>query len=355
MTLTRDQLDAHSAEIDLWWKNPDAKVYYRNKDGDWKHAQYPSWLSGGTYRVILPEYQDLWQAWLDDELEDYALGSWTRWDRNAAPPKFTRPPSNYRRKPKPEPKPHHHQWLRDLAKKNPDAKIYYFRKIDDTWQEVTDCCLWDPHLEYRVILPEYREAWEAYIDGELEYCGLRGTWGSWDGGGLILGPPNFTSPAVKYRRKPKPEPHAHQRLIDIAEKNPDAKIYYLRKSDETWDDVTTCCIWDERHEYQVVRPEYQDAWEAYIDGELEIKAECDGLWFDWALTSHPAFSFDPSNYRRKPKPETIAVRLDLLQEVVDQMTLAFDSIKVCRGDEWPTLETLKEEIHKATENPSEEN
>ena len=93
----------HADEIKKWADNKDAVVWFF--DGEWRAATaYPQWYEKYDYKTILPEYAELWQAFLDGELQvgDPDLNGvvWVDWCEQ--PPAFDLPPECYRRKPKPK-------------------------------------------------------------------------------------------------------------------------------------------------------------------------------------------------------------------------------------------------------------
>ena len=56
---------------------------------------------------------------------------------------------------------------------------------------------WSPEVQYKTILPEYAEAWRAWLDGELEVLGYKDEWA------LFAKLPSFANSPEYYRRKPK--------------------------------------------------------------------------------------------------------------------------------------------------------
>lgn len=56
---------------------------------------------------------------------------------------------------------------------------------------------WSPEVQYKTILPEYAEAWQAWLDGELEVLSHKDEWV------LFAKLPSFSNPPEFYRRKPK--------------------------------------------------------------------------------------------------------------------------------------------------------
>jgi hypothetical protein len=95
----------------------------------------------------------------------------------------------------------------DLIKKwadNDDSHIWYYNKYTEEWEKCP-LPIWEKTVQYAVILKEYAEAWQAWMDGELQVVTVEGKWTEWPG----LRPPSFDAPASNYRRKPaepKPEP-----------------------------------------------------------------------------------------------------------------------------------------------------
>ena len=65
------------------------------------------------------------------------------------------------------------------------------------WLPVAGAPEWFPENEYKTILPEYAEAWQAWLDGELEVLGYKDEWV------LFAKLPSFANSPEYYRRKPK--------------------------------------------------------------------------------------------------------------------------------------------------------
>ena len=60
--------------------------------------------------------------------------------------------------------------------------------------------------------------------------------------------------------------------------------------------------WNSGIQYAVIPAAYADAWQAYLDGELQY---LDRDWEDWCMETVPRFSGGTQFYRRKPaEPET---------------------------------------------------
>ena len=80
--------------------------------------------------------------------------------------------------------------------------VVFCRSFDPTgeseWIPVPDPH-WSPEVQYKTILPEYADAWQAWLDGELQVKGLS----KWFTYGLCV--PDFGLEPEKYRRKPKEE------------------------------------------------------------------------------------------------------------------------------------------------------
>ena len=93
-------------------------------------------------------------------------------------------------------------------------------------------------------------------------------------------------------------PHAD--LIKLWADNADAVVWQLNGfGSNEWVAIAPPYYWCSST-YAVILPEYAEAWQAYLDGALQIQAE--GAWCDWSPTMyhHPAFTDHPGNYRRKP-------------------------------------------------------
>lgn len=86
-----------------------------------------------------------------------------------------------------------------LWAKNVDAEAWFFHDDKRGWESIAFPS-WYPEETYKVILPQYKEAWLAYLDGELQYL----TPGSLEWKDYVSSEvPKFTNPDSYYRRKPK--------------------------------------------------------------------------------------------------------------------------------------------------------
>lgn len=81
---------------------------------------------------------------------------------------------------------------------NPDAEVY-IKTPFSSWTKATRVH-WLADYEYKVIKPEYRGAWDAWLDDELEVESVEDNWVPIR---LCDGPPMLILPPDKYRRKPK--------------------------------------------------------------------------------------------------------------------------------------------------------
>ena len=118
----------HANKIIKWAENKDAVVWCKGVNG-WGRNDKPMWNPVVEYVVVLPEYEDVWQAWLDGELQ-WRISSdmkWLDWsDRyhEADEPSMSLPPENYRRKSEP--------LVRYcLVNKKHDAVIRWFTSYED--------------------------------------------------------------------------------------------------------------------------------------------------------------------------------------------------------------------------------
>ena len=68
-------------------------------------------------------------------------------------------------------------------------------------------------------------------------------------------------------------------------------------------------LWLEENDYKTILPEYAEAWQAFLDGELQVIMHHDDDWVDWR-EQPPVFDMSSSHYRRKPKPEEYWLNLD---------------------------------------------
>ena len=67
--------------------------------------------------------------------------------------------------------------------------------------------------------------------------------------------------------------------------------------------------WLEKNEYKTILPEYAEAWQAFLDGQLQVIIHSTDDWVDWRWLS-PAFDLPSTHYRRKPKSREYWLNLD---------------------------------------------
>lgn len=94
---------AHAVNVRRYLDHPEAEVYYY-AGYTWEETE-PDWVEGVVYRVIPPGYKELWEAYLDNELEIKNSGGWGAWPLDKDPedaPHFDREEGHYRRKPESE-------------------------------------------------------------------------------------------------------------------------------------------------------------------------------------------------------------------------------------------------------------
>lgn len=93
----------HADWIRLWLENEDSEVWFKSKSGKWYPIKHPTW-EDDEYRVILPEFKEAWQAYMDGELQvrhHHFQHQHEWWEYHEGdPPLFDMLPSNYRRRPK---------------------------------------------------------------------------------------------------------------------------------------------------------------------------------------------------------------------------------------------------------------
>ena len=87
--------------------------------------------------------------------------------------------------------------------------------------------------------------------------------------------------------------------------NKDAVVWYVNYG---WRVVEGYPQWLEEYDYKTILPEYAEAWQAFLDDELQV-TEHYGDWEDWSAQS-PAFDLPPEKYRRRPKPKEYWLNLD---------------------------------------------
>ena len=95
----------HADQMIKLANNSDAVVWCKSrKKGEWvklKGIGSASWNPENDYRTILPEFADMWQAFLDDELECRCNPEveWQKWVLKQAPVEFDSHIASFRRTP----------------------------------------------------------------------------------------------------------------------------------------------------------------------------------------------------------------------------------------------------------------
>ena len=92
----------------------------------------------------------------------------------------------------------------------------------------------------------------------------------------------------------------------------DAVVFY-RFGGGKWSSTSGGLSWLHSLEYKTILPEYAEAWQAWLDGELQIRDETG--WFAWFAVDDddvPGFDLDPEEYRRIPKESEV---IDTVYEV----------------------------------------
>ena len=87
---------------------------------------------------------------------------------------------------------------------NSDAVVWCKSRKKGEWVKLKGIgsASWNPENEYRTILPEFADMWQAFLDGELEFRPTHECeWEKW----TITRGPNFNSPIENYRRTPSGE------------------------------------------------------------------------------------------------------------------------------------------------------
>ncbi len=84
--------------------------------------------------------------------------------------------------------------------------------------------------------------------------------------------------------------------------NPSWLVYFrfAGSRPEIWQLCETEPEWFSFNEYTLVPPEYQEAFEAYRDGELQLSFDLGKHWTDWLCSYPPCWGVRPSDFRRKP-------------------------------------------------------
>jgi len=181
----------------------------------------------------------------------------------------------------------HHEQIKLWA--SSEHSEVFVKTSFSSWFSVTTPS-WSENYEYKTILPKFRDAWQAYLDGELQYKSCK-EWKDW----TSENPPNFIANPSFYRRKPHQHPHAD--LIKRWAENTNCTVWF--KTGSLWIHVSRSPKWNENSVYVVIEPEYQDAWKAYLDGKLQFM-DSSNKFKDWVEESHPRFDLEPQKYRRKP-------------------------------------------------------
>jgi len=92
----------------------------------------------------------------------------------------------------------------------------------------------------------------------------------------------------------------HSNLIIQWAKDADCAVYCRCVGVNNWKLIEGDISWLEYAVYAVVPKGYQFAWDAFVEGNLQIKSGSD--WNDWDLNSPPVFDSPASEYRRVPEP-----------------------------------------------------
>ena len=111
---------------------------------------------------------------------------------------------------------------------NKDSVVW--RNMGMFWAAILPEPRWLPGCEYKTILPEYADAWHAWLDGELQIFNDR-RWRDFS----CKTPPFFGEPPEKYRRKPKEEKEQLEQPADACKEEmerPDVDLTDLRKENE---------------------------------------------------------------------------------------------------------------------------
>ena len=77
-------------------------------------------------------------------------------------------------------------------------------------------------------------------------------------------------------------------------------------------------LWFPTLQYKTILPEYAEAWQAWLDGELQIRDETG--WFAWFAVDDddvPGFDLDPEEYRRIPKEPECNAEAEQLTELAE--------------------------------------
>lgn len=240
-------------------------------EAGWRQYDNPSWGEHLTYKLVEPEYKDLWQAYLDGVLEIDGFDGWQKWV--AGVPRFNDPPSNYRRAGA-------HANERALAEANPNAEVWVKRAGCD-WQR-TILPVWHTNSQYKVVLPEYKVLWLLYLRGELQEL-KQGAWHT------VEGVPALDRPLDRYR------PKHHADKYKLARNRTDASVWVCGEEKFKIWEVTDEPKWRKDLIYRVILPEHKDLWQAYLDGTLLFRGGCG--WGLWSGERAPQFNASADRYK----------------------------------------------------------
>jgi len=98
----------------------------------------------------------------------------------------------------------------------------------------------------------------------------------------------------------------HRDEVERLLRHPDSKTYMYLEQKDTWV-LWRNPTWSKNEKYKAVPPEYEEAWQAWCDGECQLYCGPAG-WCPLTKEEGIDFTCPPEDYRRRPKdPVTITI------------------------------------------------
>ena len=127
--------------------------------------------------------------------------------------------------------------------------------------------------------------------------------------------------------------HKHYDLIVEAAANTDIVVFCNNSIHGTWGKAATPYVWHPINKYKLIYPEYLEAWNAYIDGELEFYSSGWVDWKEYCSNCHfdknraPFLKSSPDKYRRKG---SMKIEITVNGNTVDPSSFSEESWKALR-------------------------
>ena len=131
--------------------------------------------------------------------------------------------------------------------------------------------------------------------------------------------------------------HPHSGLIRLWSDTwyEECEVWSKHNSEEKWTQPKNP-MWYPNTKYRVIHDDYKEAWQAWLDGELQVlTCSDDSEWKD--MPEEPIFVFAPDRYRRKPKIQ----RYELGVDKANSYTIAWPSMVRDDQGEYVRYEDIK--------------